>query len=244
MIEGRFTGATQLGYNEKEMDLATGWYNYGFRDYSPVMMRFTTVDPIRDGTNWYAFVGGDPVNYVDLFGLDEENAIQFREDAISVAEDNPSTPNYHTCVIVAFGTAETNGVNIELLYNDDQSRPSQVGATSLNTKLIALAEDEDLQAEIGLNVEIISEDEVEEIVSNLEPGEVVLVSRPGHLQVAVIELPEDSDEVGSGPIIVQGGIQPTGSYNMEHHTVDHAIGANVGNDANAQYFYISNKEGE
>jgi RHS repeat-associated protein len=46
-----------------------GWYNYGYRDYSPMAMRFTTSDPIRSGSNWYAYVGGDPVNYVDPWGL-------------------------------------------------------------------------------------------------------------------------------------------------------------------------------
>jgi len=32
----------------------TGLYNYGYRDYSPHTVRFTTVDPIRDGANWFA----------------------------------------------------------------------------------------------------------------------------------------------------------------------------------------------
>ena len=32
----------------------TGLYNYGYRDYSPQTVRFTTVDPIRDGANWFA----------------------------------------------------------------------------------------------------------------------------------------------------------------------------------------------
>ena len=32
-------------------------------------MRFTTVDPIRDGSNWFTYVNNDPVNYVDLWGL-------------------------------------------------------------------------------------------------------------------------------------------------------------------------------
>ena len=32
-------------------------------------MRFTTVDPVRDGSNWFAYVNNDPVNYVDLDGL-------------------------------------------------------------------------------------------------------------------------------------------------------------------------------
>ncbi len=44
-------------------------YDYGFRDYSPVSARFTTVDPIRDGSNWFSYVVNDPVNYVDPFGL-------------------------------------------------------------------------------------------------------------------------------------------------------------------------------
>jgi uncharacterized protein RhaS with RHS repeats len=42
---------------------------YGYRDYSPALARFTTVDPIRDGTNWFAYVNNDPVNYIDLWGL-------------------------------------------------------------------------------------------------------------------------------------------------------------------------------
>ena len=35
----------------------------GFRDYAPELARFTTVDPIRDGYNWYAYVGNNPVNF-------------------------------------------------------------------------------------------------------------------------------------------------------------------------------------
>ncbi len=53
-------------------------YDYGFRDYSPVSARFTTVDPIRDGSNWFSYVVNDPVNYID--------------------------PNGYNPVIVAYGT--------------------------------------------------------------------------------------------------------------------------------------------
>jgi RHS repeat-associated protein len=58
-----------LGYTGKPYDTATGMYNYGYRDYQPEVARFTTVDPIRDGANWFAYVNNDPVNYVDLWGL-------------------------------------------------------------------------------------------------------------------------------------------------------------------------------
>ncbi len=44
--------------------------NHGYRDYSPKTARFTTVDPIRDGHNWYAYCSNDPVNFVDLWGLE------------------------------------------------------------------------------------------------------------------------------------------------------------------------------
>ena len=59
-----------FGYCGKVYDVGTGLYDYGFRDYSPVSARFTTVDPIRDGANWFSYVVNDPVNYVDLLGLE------------------------------------------------------------------------------------------------------------------------------------------------------------------------------
>ena len=46
------------------------FYNYGYRDYNPKLARFTTKDPIRDGHNWFAYCNGDPVNFVDLWGLE------------------------------------------------------------------------------------------------------------------------------------------------------------------------------
>ena len=58
-----------FGYCGKAYDNGTGLYDYGFRDYAPNQARFTTIDPIRDGNNWFAYVVNDPVNYVDPFGL-------------------------------------------------------------------------------------------------------------------------------------------------------------------------------
>jgi RHS repeat-associated protein len=59
-----------LGYTGKPYDMATGLYNYGYRDYKPEAARFTTLDPIRDGANWFAYVNNDPVNWVDPWGLE------------------------------------------------------------------------------------------------------------------------------------------------------------------------------
>ena len=64
-------------YNGKPRDPMTGLVNYGFRDYNPRQGRFTTVDPIRDGTNWYGYVVNDPLNLIDRYGL-ETDAVQQR----------------------------------------------------------------------------------------------------------------------------------------------------------------------
>ena len=60
-------------YNGKPRDPMTGLVNYGFRDYAPRQGRFTTVDPIRDGTNWYGYVTNDPLNLIDRYGLAAED---------------------------------------------------------------------------------------------------------------------------------------------------------------------------
>jgi RHS repeat-associated protein len=65
--KGDLTTGINLGYTGKPYDNATGLYNYGYRDYKPETVRFTTVDPVRDGANWFAYVNNDPVNYSILW---------------------------------------------------------------------------------------------------------------------------------------------------------------------------------
>jgi len=69
------TDSLDFGYLGKPYNADTELYDYGFRDYSPEIARFTTVDPIRDGRNWYSYVVNDPVNYVDLWGLFDNNDV-------------------------------------------------------------------------------------------------------------------------------------------------------------------------
>ena len=70
-----------FGYLGKPYNADTELYDYGFRDYSPEIARFTSVDPIRDGRNWYCYVVNDPVNFVDLWGLN--NYILYDEQSFS-----------------------------------------------------------------------------------------------------------------------------------------------------------------
>ena len=69
LIQGELSGSSDYGYLSKPYDPTASLYNYGFRDYNPLTSRFTTSDPIRDGTNWFSYCSGDPVNFVDLWGL-------------------------------------------------------------------------------------------------------------------------------------------------------------------------------
>jgi RHS repeat-associated protein len=68
--KGDLASGMNLGYTGKPYDATTGLYNYGYRDYQPEAARFTTEDPIRDGSNWFAYVNNDPVNWIDLWGLE------------------------------------------------------------------------------------------------------------------------------------------------------------------------------
>ena len=71
LVQGDLTGITDLGYLGKQNDPTSRLYNYGYRDYASQSARFTTVDPIRDGANWFAYVNNDPVNFIDLLGLEQ-----------------------------------------------------------------------------------------------------------------------------------------------------------------------------
>ena len=65
----------ERGYNGKPYNAVTGHYNYGYRDYDPMTGRFATVDPIRDGMNWYVYTANDPVNHIDPWGLATEDGV-------------------------------------------------------------------------------------------------------------------------------------------------------------------------
>lgn len=69
MTAGKLNAQTFYGFAGKPYDPVTGLYDFGYRDYSPETGRFTTVDPLHDGANWYSYVNQDPVNYTDLLGL-------------------------------------------------------------------------------------------------------------------------------------------------------------------------------
>lgn len=61
-------------FQTKHLSSSTNLVNFGFRNYSPLIGRFTTPDPMGfvDGPNVYGYVGNNPLNLIDPFGLCEE----------------------------------------------------------------------------------------------------------------------------------------------------------------------------
>ncbi|MDB9895034.1 RHS domain-containing protein, partial [Reinekea forsetii] len=74
-------------YRDSETDLS---YNY-YRDYDPSIGRYIESDPVGlgGGLNTYGYVGGNPVGYLDPYGL--EIAVQVHEVAAG---------NYHSSIIL------------------------------------------------------------------------------------------------------------------------------------------------
>jgi RHS repeat-associated protein len=110
-----------FGFNGKVYDPATRNYDYGFRDYAPKQARFTTVDPIQDGSNWYVYCSNDPVNFTDPTGLssgDTGNWVKkhgFQENFGTASEPYPHAGE--DWVYIVKGENKTIGAAVYSLYD-------------------------------------------------------------------------------------------------------------------------------
>ena len=70
-MSGSATVYTPFLYTGQELDKETGFYHLRARHYAPSLGKFLSRDPIgyAGGTNLYAYVGGDPINFSDPSGL-------------------------------------------------------------------------------------------------------------------------------------------------------------------------------
>jgi insecticidal toxin complex protein TccC len=69
-----------IRYSGKEMD-ASGLYYYGARYYAPWLQRWISADPAGDvdGLNLYAFVGNNPLGFIDVTGTSKTAAERLGE---------------------------------------------------------------------------------------------------------------------------------------------------------------------
>ncbi len=72
VIKDTNPGFQPFGFAGGLYDRDTGLVRFGYRDYDPEVGRWTSKDPISfagGDANLYAYVGCDPVNYIDPSGL-------------------------------------------------------------------------------------------------------------------------------------------------------------------------------
>jgi RHS repeat-associated protein len=139
--KGDLENGMNLGYTGKPYDTATGLYNYGYRDYQPEVARFTTVDPVRDGTNWFAYVNNDPVNWVDPWGLTASDKINNALVSFSMESPNINglsatvkAGEYEVNFATDFGSSLIGGKINGLSYELTQTTP--IGTFSLEANSI------------------------------------------------------------------------------------------------------------
>jgi RHS repeat-associated protein len=120
---------SDYAYTGKPYDPTTGMYNYGYRDYIPEVARFSTVDPIRDGSNWFAYCNNEPVNFRDLWGLELTLTVDKDNQSISVYYKHENGAVYMSS---GKGSVTTGVVSHDTKPNSDTSRTQDSGGVKTN----------------------------------------------------------------------------------------------------------------
>lgn len=63
------SGEAKYTYSGKELDGETNLYYFNARYYDAEIGRFISVDPAKDGLNWYVFCNNNPLSFKDPTGL-------------------------------------------------------------------------------------------------------------------------------------------------------------------------------
>ena len=150
---------TPFKYCGEYQDNESGMVYLRNRYYKINEGRFTQEDPAKDGLNWYAYCGNNPVNFVDPFGLDSIKNYCTNEDKLTLEQKkamNSAINAYHDGVLSYGDMLENlalNGGTISELAKGPAVVAEMVGS--------------DLNITVYANIESI------EIMATLDSGEKV-----------------------------------------------------------------------
>jgi len=98
-----------FGYRGEYADVESGLIYLRARYYDPSTGRFINEDPIRDGLNWYVYCGGNPVMFVDPWGLyNREKAVEYAKKWYN----DTNSPTYERFDTAEMSTLERNVVKL------------------------------------------------------------------------------------------------------------------------------------
>ena len=89
------TSPDPFGYCGEYLDSESGLIYLRNRYYDSSTGRFITEDPAKDGVNWYSYCAGNPVTFVDPWGLEAGDPFKtIDEAAIDFGQEYYSTTDY------------------------------------------------------------------------------------------------------------------------------------------------------
>ncbi len=104
-------------YTDKRYDAGAFLYDFWARFYDPMIGRFLSIDPLREGLNPYAYVQWNPVNRLDPLGLSSQRI------------DNPSwlgvIGTWVAATLTLVGSGPT-AVTLPKLLHKQADRPSAI----------------------------------------------------------------------------------------------------------------------
>jgi len=121
IINDSHPGFQPFAYAGGLYDVDTGLVRFGARDYDASVGRWLQSDPIglNGGWNTYVYVGGNPLKFIDPFGLTRDDINTITEQ---VAADNPDLnvdPYTGTLPMIGGGDGVTSPLTEEVYINSD-----------------------------------------------------------------------------------------------------------------------------
>lgn len=219
----REVGRKVYRYSGKERDDATGLYYYGFRYYAPWLCRWLNPDPggLRDGTNLYAFVQNNPVNFVDAWGLETFNTLEeaFGANHGSSLPSNIRTVRQYKSYWRSWGVEINGPVDISIIKKDDVTY--RVFSLAKGTTLTVDMDVYRLKS-MGLNADQIETlTTLKEVTSNLR-GDFPDISEFG----TETDGANNGNEQGQGEEGTGTGAEGTDTANPDAGTIEQGQGGN------------------